>query len=152
MAAGGLEELAEALPTVEDRAAPDVVPTSAVSDARAHAGQLEVPRVDVVIAEQQERHGVDPDGVVATLHRHHGPDTEAGTEEWQAANFRSHWEQCADRFAYVAGYTFWVLKDYKQRLGYNEELNGISTMGLVGFDSTTRRLVYDAFADAELPV
>jgi beta-glucuronidase len=44
-----------------------------------------------------------------------------------------------------------VLKDYKQRLGYNEELNGISTMGLLGFDSTTQRLVYDDFAAAALP-
>jgi len=82
---------------------------------------------------------------------HHGPETDQGTEEWQAMNFRSHWEQCTARSEYVAGYTFWVLKDYKQRLGYNEEFNGISTMGLVGFDSTTRRLVYDAFAGAQLP-
>lgn len=79
---------------------------------------------------------------------HHGPDTEQGTEEWQAANFRSHWDQVAARRDYVAGYMFWVLKDYKQRLGYNEELNGISTMGLLGFDSTTKRLVYDTFRAA----
>lgn len=62
-------------------------------------------------------------------------------------NFSSHWEPCAARADYVAGYTFWVLKDYKQRLGYNEELNGISTMGLLGFDSTIQRLVYDRFAN-----
>ena len=82
---------------------------------------------------------------------HHGPDTEQGTEEWQAANFRSHWQQVTARPDYVAGYTFWVLKDYKERLGYNEELNGISTMGLVGFDATSTRLVYDEFAQAEAP-
>lgn len=82
---------------------------------------------------------------------HHGPDTEQGTEEWQAAGFRSHWEQVTARPEYVAGYLFWVLKDYKQRLGYNEELNGLSTMGLLGFDSTTRRLVHDDFAAAKLP-
>ncbi|RSM63920.1 beta-galactosidase [Actinoplanes sp. ATCC 53533] len=80
-----------------------------------------------------------------------GPDTEQGTEDWQAASFRSHWQQVTARPGFVAGYTFWVLKDYKQRLGYNEEYNGLSTMGLVGFDSRTRRLVYDAFADAKLP-
>jgi beta-glucuronidase len=81
----------------------------------------------------------------------HGPDTEQGNEEWQAAGFRSHWQQVTARPDYVAGYLFWVLKDYKERLGYNEELNGISTMGLLGFDSTTRRLVYDDFAAAKLP-
>lgn len=80
-----------------------------------------------------------------------GPDTEAGAEEWQAANFRAHWEQVAARPDFVAGYTFWLLKDYKQRLGYNEEYNGLSTMGLVGFDSRTRRLVYQAFTDARPP-
>lgn len=82
---------------------------------------------------------------------HHGPETEQGTEEWQAMNFRSHWEQCAARADYVAGYTFWVLKDYKQRAGYNEELNGISVMGLLGFDSTTSRLVHQDFASAQPP-
>jgi beta-glucuronidase len=81
----------------------------------------------------------------------HGSETEAGTEEWHAANFRSHWEQVTARPDYVAGYLFWVLKDYKQRAGYNEEYNGISTMGLLGFDSTTRRRVYADFAAAELP-
>jgi len=82
---------------------------------------------------------------------HHGPADEHGTEEWQAASFRSHWDQVSARAAYVAGYTFWVLKDYKQRCGYNEEYNGISVMGMVGFDSTTRRLVYDAFENARSP-
>ncbi|SCG38982.1 glycoside hydrolase family 2 protein [Micromonospora coxensis] len=80
-----------------------------------------------------------------------GSDTEQGTEDWQAASFQAHWAQVTARPEFVAGYTFWVLKDYKQRLGYNEEYNGLSTMGLVGFDSRTRRLVYDAFSDATLP-
>lgn len=81
----------------------------------------------------------------------HGPSTEQGTEEWHAANFRSHWQQVTDRPDYVAGYLFWVLKDYKQRLGYNEELNGISTMGLLGFDSTTKRVIYNDFKNARNP-
>jgi beta-glucuronidase len=81
----------------------------------------------------------------------HGSDTEQGNEEWQAAGFRSHWDQVTARPDYVAGYLFWVLKDYKERGGYNEEYNGISTMGLLGFDSTTRRLVFDDFAAAKLP-
>ena len=81
---------------------------------------------------------------------HHGPDTEAGTEEWQAANFRSHWAQVVERQEYVAGYLFWVLKDYKERLAYNEEYNGISTMGTLGFDSVTPRLVHGDIRAADI--
>jgi beta-glucuronidase len=81
---------------------------------------------------------------------HHGPETEPGTEEWQAMNFRSHWAQCAERTDFVAGYFFWVLKDYKQRRGYNLEYNGISEMGTLAFDSRTKRLVYDEIRNATL--
>src|SRR5699024_3681556 len=73
-----------------------------------------------------------------------GSEQEEGTEDWQAANLASHWEQATAR-PYVAGYTHWVLKDYKQRNGYNEEYNGISVMGLPGWDSGTRRLAYDVY-------
>ncbi|WP_020574456.1 glycoside hydrolase family 2 protein [Actinopolymorpha alba] len=81
---------------------------------------------------------------------HHGSPTEGGTEEWQAANFTSHWEQVTAR-PFVAGYAFWLLKDYKQRAGYNQSLNGISTMGLLGWDSDTTRVVFDTFRAAEPP-
>jgi beta-glucuronidase len=81
----------------------------------------------------------------------HGAETEKGTEEWHAANFRAHWDQATARSDYLAGYTFWLLKDYKERLGYNMQYNGISVMGLLGFDSTTRRVVYDAFKEAQYP-
>jgi len=81
---------------------------------------------------------------------HHGPEDEVGTEEWQAANFRAHWVQVAERTDYVAGYFFWVLKDYKTRAGYNQQYNGISEMGTLAFDSRTKRLVYDAIRDATL--
>lgn len=81
----------------------------------------------------------------------HGPETQNGTEEWHAANFRSHWDQATARSEFVAGYTFWVLKDYKQRYGYNMSYNGISVMGLVGFDSTTKRVIYNDFKLAQSP-
>jgi len=109
------------------------------------------PNIDVVHSNHPDKPILITENGSWSYLGHHGPETEAGTEEWQAMNFRSHWEQCVERSDYVAGYTFWVLKDYKQRLGYNEELNGISTMGLVGFDSTTTRVVYDEFAAAALP-
>ncbi|MGW0226736.1 glycoside hydrolase family 2 protein [Actinopolymorpha singaporensis] len=82
----------------------------------------------------------------------HGSPAEAGTEEWQAANFVSHWDQVtAPSRPWMAGYTFWVLKDYKERAGYNQNYNGLSTMGMLGWDGTTRRLVFDAFAEARSP-
>ncbi|HZC25671.1 MAG TPA: glycoside hydrolase family 2 TIM barrel-domain containing protein [Actinopolymorphaceae bacterium] len=80
----------------------------------------------------------------------HGAATEAGTEEWQAANFRSHWDQVSER-PFLAGYTFWLLKDYKERAGYNQEYNGLSTMGMLGWDGRTTRKVFDDFKAAPPP-
>jgi beta-glucuronidase len=77
----------------------------------------------------------------------HGTATTEGTEEWQAASLANHWGQVVDRRAFTAGYTFWVLKDYKERAGYNQQFNGISAMGLTTFDGTTRKLAYGAFRD-----
>ncbi|MFD2078764.1 beta-glucuronidase [Actinopolymorpha cephalotaxi] len=82
----------------------------------------------------------------------HGSPAEGGTEEWQAANFVSHWDQVtAPSRPWMAGYAFWVLKDYKERAAYNQDYNGLSTMGMLGWDGTTRRAVFDAFAEARSP-
>ncbi|MBD9724237.1 glycoside hydrolase family 2 TIM barrel-domain containing protein [Streptomyces caniscabiei] len=81
----------------------------------------------------------------------HGPATTQGTEEWQAASFTAHWEQVTARSDFVAGFTYWVLKDYKQRAGYNQDYNGISVMGLVTFDEERPKLVYDVFRKAVNP-
>ncbi|WP_435095630.1 glycoside hydrolase family 2 protein [Halarchaeum sp. P4] len=80
--------------------------------------------------------------------------SEAGTPEWQAAALRSHWQQVTDveRVDYMAGYTFWVLRDYKQRNNYNRfEYNGVSTMGLRSLDGETATLAYDTYRDAVNP-
>lgn len=50
----------------------------------------------------------------------------------------------------MVGYTFWLLRDYKQRLNYNHRYNGISTMGLISFDGQ-KKLVYYTFRDAANP-
>ncbi|MEU4489756.1 glycoside hydrolase family 2 TIM barrel-domain containing protein [Streptomyces purpurascens] len=81
----------------------------------------------------------------------HGPDTTEGTEEWQAARFTAHWTQVAERSEFVAGFTYWVLKDYKQRAGYNQSYNGISVMGLLTFAEERPKLVHDAFRKAVNP-
>jgi beta-glucuronidase len=80
----------------------------------------------------------------------HGSPTETGTEEWQADKLRQHWRQAAARAANMAGYTYWLLKDYKQRMNYNHHLNGISAMGLMTFDSHPRA-AYTAFRDCRNP-
>ncbi|WP_329353119.1 beta galactosidase jelly roll domain-containing protein [Streptomyces sp. NBC_01261] len=81
----------------------------------------------------------------------HGPGTTQGTEEWQAASFTAHWAQVAARSEFVAGFTYWVLKDYKERAGYNQAYNGISVMGLLTFAEERHKLVYDAFRTAARP-
>ena len=80
----------------------------------------------------------------------HGSPSEAGTEEWQADKLRRHWRQVAARADRMAGYTYWLLKDYKQRMTYNHQLNGISAMGLITFDGR-RRAAYTAFHDCRNP-
>jgi beta-glucuronidase len=80
----------------------------------------------------------------------HGSPTDTGTEEWQADKLRRHWQQAAARAPNVAGYTYWLLADYKQRMNYNHHLNGISAMGLMTFDRHPRA-AYAAFRDCRNP-
>ncbi len=79
-----------------------------------------------------------------------GSPAQAGTEEWQADKLRQHWQQATARASYLAGYTYWLLKDYKQRMPYNHHLNGISAMGLLTFDDR-RRLAHAAYRDCPNP-
>lgn len=80
----------------------------------------------------------------------HGPPDEVGTEEHHAEYFQAHWDQVVAK-PYVAGYAFWVLKDYKQRRNYNMNLNGLSYMGMLRWDGDTPRVVYDYFERARPP-
>jgi len=80
----------------------------------------------------------------------HGSPAQAGTEEWQAHKLRQHWQQVTARAGHLAGYTYWLLKDYKQRMTYNHDLNGISAMGLITFDGR-RRTAYATFRDSQNP-
>ena len=80
----------------------------------------------------------------------HGSPAQTGTEEWQADKLRQHWQQVTARAGYLAGYIYWLLKDYKQRMHYNHNLNGISAMGLITFDGR-RRTAYATFRDCQNP-
>jgi len=77
-----------------------------------------------------------------------------GSPEWQAAKFERHWEQVTapERSSYMAGYTYWTLKNYKQRTDYNRfTYNGLSTMGLLPFDGENETAAYRAFRTADRP-
>ncbi len=80
----------------------------------------------------------------------HGSAAQTGTEEWQADKLRKHWRQAAARAGDVAGYTYWLLRDYKQRTNYNHRLNGISAMGLMTLDKRPRAAA-TAFRECRLP-
>jgi beta-glucuronidase len=92
---------------------------------------------------------ITENGSYADLGRHGSP-AETGTEEWQADKLRQHWRQVTARADRLAGYTYWLLKDYKQRMNYNHNLNGISAMGLITFDGR-RRIAYATFRDCRNP-
>ena len=92
---------------------------------------------------------ITENGSYADLGRHGSP-AETGTEEWQAEALRRHWQQVTARADHLAGYTYWLLKDYKQRMNYNHSLNGISAMGLLTFDGN-RRAAYATFRDCPDP-
>jgi beta-glucuronidase len=79
-----------------------------------------------------------------------GPASKPGTQEWRVREFRRQWGQVVARTSYMAGYTYWLLKDYKERMVYNRGLNGISTMGLMTFGERPRP-IYFAFKDAPIP-
>jgi len=92
---------------------------------------------------------ITENGSYADLGRH-GSAAETGTEEWQAEKLRQHWGQVTARAGHLAGYTYWLLKDYKQRMNYNQNLNGISAMGLITFDGR-RRTAFAAYRDCISP-
>jgi len=104
------------------------------------AVRRQYPRSPILITEN---------GSYAYLGRHGRPD-ETGTEEWQADKLRQHWRQVTARAGHLAGYTYWLLSDYKQRMHYNHDLNGISAMGLITFDGH-RRTAYATFRDGRNP-
>ncbi|MET8082142.1 glycoside hydrolase family 2 TIM barrel-domain containing protein [Streptomyces sp. NPDC005303] len=106
------------------------------------------PTLDAVHAKYPDKPILITENGTWSIAGTHGPATTQGTEEWQAASFTAHWAQVSARSEFVAGFTYWVLKDYKERAGYNQAYNGISVMGLLTFAEERPKLVYDAFREA----
>ena len=103
------------------------------------------PAIDRVHAAYPDKPILITENGTWALSGNHGSTLQQGTEEWQAAYIAEHWKQVVARREFTAGYTLWVLKDYKERAGYNQAYNGVSVLGLVTFDTGRKKLAYDTF-------
>lgn len=79
-----------------------------------------------------------------------GAAEEKGTEEWQADLLRKQHAVLTKHIPPLAGYTYWILADYRSRKFYtaNQEADGYSAMGLYGPDGEVK-LVRDVFRDLQ---
>jgi len=75
-----------------------------------------------------------------------GDATERGTEDWQADLMRRQHAVLVERVPPLAGYTYWILMDYRSRKPYtgNPEADGYSMMGMYDRDGRPK-LVRDIF-------
>lgn len=81
-----------------------------------------------------------------------GPKNRQDTEDWQADLLRRQHELLTRRIPPLAGYTYWLLTDYRSRKPYtgNPRSEGWSRMGL--YDEHGRpKLVRDVFRDLTWP-
>lgn len=81
-----------------------------------------------------------------------GGKDERDTEDWQADLLRRQHAVLARHVPPLAGYTYWILADYRSRKFYtaNKEADGYSAMGLYGPDGQVK-LVRDVFRDLKWP-
>jgi len=82
------------------------------------------------------------------------PASQGGSPEWQSTYFQAHWNQVtrADKRTFVSGHTWFSLKDYKTRAGYNwGGPNAISSTGAIWFDERDTTMVYDRIKNAPNP-
>lgn len=79
-----------------------------------------------------------------------GPRKRVGTENWQADLLRRQHKELVRHIPPLAGYTYWLLADYRSRKPYtgNRKSNGWSRMGLYD-ESGQPKLVRDVFRDLE---
>lgn len=77
-----------------------------------------------------------------------GPADRKGTEDWQADLLRRQHEVLTRHIPPLAGYTYWLLTDYRSRKYYTagKKADGYSSMGLYGPDGEPK-LVRDVFRD-----
>jgi beta-glucuronidase len=82
-----------------------------------------------------------------------GKPEERGTEDWQAELLRRQHAVLTSHIPPLAGYTYWLLADYRSRKFYtaNPESDGYSAMGLYGPKDEVK-LVRDVFRDLQWPI
>ena len=83
---------------------------------------------------------------------HRGPKDRTGTEDWQADLLRRQHAVLSKHIPPLAGYTYWLLADYRTRKPYTAtpEANGYSRMGV--YDEFLRpKLVRDVFRNLNWP-
>ena len=88
-------------------------------------------------------------GSWARLGKRGKPD-QRGTEDWQADLLHRQWEVLQKHTPPLAGYTYWLLRDYRSRKTYtgNRRANGWSRMGMYSLDYQPK-LVRDVFKELE---
>jgi len=82
-----------------------------------------------------------------------GKVSQKGTEDWQADLLKRQWEVLSKHSPAFAGYTYWLLVDYRSRKTYtaNKRSDGYSAMGL--YDRLYRpKLVNDVFRNLKNPL
>lgn len=81
-----------------------------------------------------------------------GPKDRPNTEDWQADLCRRQHDALVKHIPPLAGYTYWLLTDYRSRRPYtgNRDANGWSRMGLCD-ENGKPRLVFDVFRDLKWP-
>ena len=81
-----------------------------------------------------------------------GEVDQRGTENWQADLLKRQWEVLRHHTPPLAGYTYWILKDYRSRKTYtgNRRANGWSGMGMYAEDYQPK-LARDVFRRLEFP-
>lgn len=79
-----------------------------------------------------------------------GSIDQRGTEDWQADLLKRQYGVLANHVPPLAGYTYWLLTDYRSRKFYTagSESDGYSTMGLYSRDGKPK-LVRDVFREFE---
>ncbi len=82
-----------------------------------------------------------------------GPKDQKGTEDWQADLMRRQHEVLVKHIPPLAGYTYWLLTDYRSRKTYtgNKRSDGWSRMGMYD-EFGEAKLVRDVFRDLEWPL
>lgn len=75
-----------------------------------------------------------------------------GSEDWQADLLKRQWEVLTEHTPPLAGYTYWLLKDYRSRKTYtgNRSSNGWSKMGMYSTKNEPK-LVRDSFRALAVP-